>query len=224
LAEVLITLAIIGVIAVITIPSIIANHQKTELESRFAKTYKTLMHMVNMSVAEHGSFENWEWKDSWTSQEMADFTHKYFLPHLNVVKYCQARVGVYGCFSDVTYKFLDGTDWAKLNAGSVPSVVLGDGSLIQFGFISNCIQDNGRCLSLRVDINGHKKPNIYGLDAHLFNFFPQTGKFLPGGSNMDGSYDKEHIDEYCNGGATTNNGATCAAKIVAEGFKINYKY
>ena len=37
LAEVLITLAIIGIIAAITIPSIVANHQKKALETQFTK-------------------------------------------------------------------------------------------------------------------------------------------------------------------------------------------
>jgi len=71
LAEVLITLAIIGVIAAITIPSIVANHQKKTLETQFAKAYRTLTNAVNLAVVDHGDF-NLAWYNMGGSSGTAD--------------------------------------------------------------------------------------------------------------------------------------------------------
>jgi len=83
---VLITLAIIGIIAAITIPSIVANHQKRTLETQFAKSYRTLSQAVNLAVAEHGGIETWDWKETWTAEERDAFVKKYLLPYLNQEK------------------------------------------------------------------------------------------------------------------------------------------
>ena len=42
LAEVLITLAIIGVVAALTIPSVISNYKKTEIETGIKKSFSLL--------------------------------------------------------------------------------------------------------------------------------------------------------------------------------------
>lgn len=60
LAEVLITLAIVGIVAGMTIPSILAGNHKTELEARFAESYSIIMHAVNMAVAQNGPIETWD--------------------------------------------------------------------------------------------------------------------------------------------------------------------
>ena len=50
LAEVLITLAIIGTIAAITLPSLMINTQTTELETRFKKTFADLVLMLLLKL------------------------------------------------------------------------------------------------------------------------------------------------------------------------------
>ena len=83
------------------------------------------------------------------------------------------------------------------------------------------------CFAFDIDINGHKKPNIVGYDVFSFSMYPQTSEFLPHGVNggydsQAGKYKKlteEEIIQNCGGGG---NGGTCAARVVADGFKINY--
>ena len=97
LAEVLITLAVIGIIAAITIPSLLANHQKRTLETQFAKAYRTLSTAVQLAVAEHGEISTWDWKNAegaMSLEEQDAFVKKYFLPHLNVMKFCPADKSV----------------------------------------------------------------------------------------------------------------------------------
>ena len=45
LAEVLITLGIIGVVAALTLPSLIENHKKQVIVSRLNKVYRTQTHL-----------------------------------------------------------------------------------------------------------------------------------------------------------------------------------
>jgi len=231
LAEVLITLAIIGVIAAITIPSIVANHQKRELETRFAKTYRTLSQAVNLAIAEHGGLENWDWKESGTynHDERDAFVKKYFLPYLNVVKFCPAAQSDKTCMPEGNYKYLRGADHMSYTQDKQPQALLADGTSLRFLLMADCFALNDRCAVIYADINGHKKPNTVGLDGFAFNFYPQTGEFLPVGVNYDASYDsqtgsfkkytKDELDTLC---TRKSNGWHCCAKIILDGYKINY--
>lgn len=53
LAEVLITLGVIGVVAAMTLPMLIQNYQKTVLKSQFKKTYTTLFNAVKLAQSKN---------------------------------------------------------------------------------------------------------------------------------------------------------------------------
>jgi prepilin-type N-terminal cleavage/methylation domain-containing protein len=57
LAEVLITLGIIGVVAALTIPGLVANYQKKVLETRIKKFYSTIQQAGRMKEAEDGAMD-----------------------------------------------------------------------------------------------------------------------------------------------------------------------
>jgi prepilin-type N-terminal cleavage/methylation domain-containing protein len=52
LAEVLITLGIIGVVAAMTLPTLIQNHKNRELQTQFKKSYSTLSQILQKVVTE----------------------------------------------------------------------------------------------------------------------------------------------------------------------------
>jgi len=227
LAEVLITLAIIGIIAAITIPSLIESHEKKELEVRFAKVYRTLLQAVNLSKAENGSIDLWTWKDNMSAQEQNEFAKKYFLPYLNVVKFCPAP-NPQGCFAKDGQSINGGK--FSLESWITPQVVLADGTSIDIRFHSSSTDNyyqNIRTLTFQVDINGFKGPNTIGRDIFAFIFYRQTGEFLPFGVYLDNSYNAanntfarytdEQVDEQCFTG-----GWSCTAKLIQNGFKMNY--
>jgi len=192
LAEVLITLAIIGIVASITIPSIIANNQKKQLETALAKAYKTVTHMTNMAIAQHGDISTWDWEDfkNTSSEFMVPFTEKYFLPNLNVMKFCPTSQDL-GCFPDITYKGLNGDNWANVNRRNTPKVLLTDGTSIAFNYFTNCYTSNARCMAIQIDTNGAKKPNVVGYDIHEWSFYPQSGEMQPSGIYKNNSYNNE---------------------------------
>ncbi|MDR1167314.1 MAG: prepilin-type N-terminal cleavage/methylation domain-containing protein [Heliobacteriaceae bacterium] len=59
LAEVLITLGIIGIIASLTMPALIANHQKIETVTKLKKFYTNINQAVRLSEAENGPASEW---------------------------------------------------------------------------------------------------------------------------------------------------------------------
>ena len=60
LAEVLITLGIIGVVAALTIPTLMANHRRQVAETRLEKFYTTINQAVKMAEVDYGDMTQWE--------------------------------------------------------------------------------------------------------------------------------------------------------------------
>ena len=61
LAEVLITLGIIGIIAALTLPNVISNYRKKVVETRLAKFYSVINQAIKMSETVNGPKESWYW-------------------------------------------------------------------------------------------------------------------------------------------------------------------
>ena len=59
LAEVLITLGIIGVVAALTMPSLIAHHRKVATASKLKKFYSTMEQAIRFGEAEYGDSNEW---------------------------------------------------------------------------------------------------------------------------------------------------------------------
>lgn len=91
LAETLITLSIIGVVAALTIPNIIKNYQKHKTINRLKATYSTLNKALEMAKNDYGlDMNQWETSVSNDEKERADFfAEHYLIPYLKVVKDCK---------------------------------------------------------------------------------------------------------------------------------------
>lgn len=59
LAEVLITLGIIGIVAALTMPSLIAHHRKVATASKLKKFYSTMEQAIRFGEAEYGDSNEW---------------------------------------------------------------------------------------------------------------------------------------------------------------------
>ena len=64
LAEVLITLGIIGVVAAITIPTLVQNYRQHVVETRLQKFYTTFNQAITMAEAQYGDKKEWYWDAS----------------------------------------------------------------------------------------------------------------------------------------------------------------
>ena len=59
LAEVLITLGIIGIVAAMTLPSLIYNHNKKVVEARLQKFYSSMNQAIARAEVDYGARDLW---------------------------------------------------------------------------------------------------------------------------------------------------------------------
>ncbi len=147
LAEVLITLVVIGIIAAITVPTIMANHKKTETAAKLKKFYSTFVNAVKLAEIEHGiPNESWEWKRCSDKESCMYVFNNYLANHFS--------------YSKITY----GSDvYSTIGFVEEPvfAVYLNDGTIMSCsGSESNIFY---------IDVNGEKGPNQAGRD--IFGFY-----------------------------------------------------
>ena len=66
LAEVLITLGVIGVVAALTIPQLVGTYKRKVVEARLSKFYSVMNQAIARSIEEHGDipFESFSTNDN----------------------------------------------------------------------------------------------------------------------------------------------------------------
>ncbi len=92
LAEVLITLGIIGVVAAVTMPTLIAKYQKKVFATKVKQTYAILSNALTASIAANGTPDEWNYGASsdkasmGTNEDLTYIVNTYFKPYLKVAK------------------------------------------------------------------------------------------------------------------------------------------
>jgi prepilin-type N-terminal cleavage/methylation domain-containing protein len=222
LAEVLITLGIIGVVASLTIPTLMQNQQEKATEAKLKKVYSVLSSAYTLAVQENGTPDNWGLTNSNDSTSNENLENA-IRPYLKFIKDC-GTTGT-GCFSPgITYKALRGVDWGILDEeASVAKFILSDGTNIKTwtGGGASCPGKAGDSLALQnicgsfmVDINGSKSPNTMGIDT--FEFWLTKYGIVPMGTPQEWS--SSNWTNFATG--TTNNSSftgSCADKSTASG-------
>ena len=237
LAEVLITLTIIGVIAAITIPNLVQSYKKHQVEVGVKEAYSILNNAILMAKAEYGSID--EIIDEAQTHNSSDkeksdyFTNTYLKPYLKYSKSCDRETSSTCKIVSVDrYKKLDGTtpNLGNLRPHYWSSLALNNGMLL------GVIGGNGYYPFI-VDINGGKGPNQVGVDLFYFGL----SKAVEPGSWSYG-YNRAGNGVGCgNGGALydpnspaswnvnkcdndINNGYDCSCAIMMNGWKIPDDY
>ncbi len=230
LAEVLITLAIIGVVAALTIPTVVRNYQKHQTVTQLKKTYSALSNTTNLAIAEHGPMTGWEISGSGTAQGAVDFANTYLIPYLKVAKNCESqKTGV----CEFKFRFLNRETETKDIGNVYTRFYLNDGTLIALT-VADYINWNGAHqieASTYIDVNGQRKPNTMGKDIFFFRYQVlntgsgsggSVGRFLPYCLFCGMSALKTGSDNGCN--RTGGNGSYCTALIMQEGWQIKDDY
>ncbi|MDR1327726.1 MAG: type II secretion system GspH family protein, partial [Heliobacteriaceae bacterium] len=92
LAEVLITLGIIGVVAALTLPALMQNYKKRVVETKLKKVYNVVNNAIARDVAEYGDYSEWftNCRDSGGSYCSMDdayaWVQQYFAPYIKTTK------------------------------------------------------------------------------------------------------------------------------------------
>lgn len=162
LAEVLITLGIIGIVTAMTLPSLIARHRSKVLEAQFHKRYNELSQALLMIKKEeipiYGNLYRRTLEPYLTKQFKAIKGGDY--PSWGNSQVQKMRFG----FELPLYKTFDKSQ--NFNTG-----LMDDGYVIvnkEFFIFMNSDSNNVTNIQFIIDINGLQKPNILGYDVFVF--------------------------------------------------------
>ena len=86
LAEILITLVVIGIIAAITISIINTNIRKAEIETKLKKTISTLNSVLYRASVDYGPAYNWPEIKARNQNACTDIINKYIKPYIIAIK------------------------------------------------------------------------------------------------------------------------------------------
>ncbi len=113
LAETLITLAIIGVVAALTMPALISNHRKHVVETKLKRFYSTMNQCIIRSELENGSKENWNFEFSLSGKGFDEdvlekFYNTYYKKYLKILK-TDFFINPYNNLQYMRFYFVDGS-------------------------------------------------------------------------------------------------------------------
>ena len=176
LAEVLITLGIIGVVAALTLPSVVQNYQKRSLEVATQKFYSVMSQAIKQYMADEGvddlrqssliGYDN-------DSDEVITAKNDEFFK-----KYLKAQICEDGCFADnyktqtgaISYAVGKSADYGYIKG----RYLLPDGMVVHIyeSFSNNALfGTNDTPGTIYVDVNGRKGPNKIGYDLWSMSVF-----------------------------------------------------
>lgn len=213
LAEVLITLGVVGVVAALTISNLVENYRERQTVVRLKQTYSILSQAFLHMVEENGTLDTW-------SDNSQEFLKQEFLKHLTVVKSCNDNYWCFANSSGLTHNSGIGFSSYTLNNG----VVIGIGTRItnngeeSWGhcFYKIASSQNkgsihqGRCGSIQVDINGKKGPNKTAQD--IFTFYLYADNIIPLGAPIHTS--SSWTEDFNRGCISERSLGTCTAWII----------
>ncbi len=205
LAEVLITLGIIGVVAAMTIPALMTKYQHKVRETEFKKAYSALQHALYSIDPDYIS----AWTSNAGDRDTEFYTELYskyrVISDENVINLYKNKKNQ---FAIKNYNKKEGS--YNLCA-SLPTRIATDGSAISGCY--NCYAN-----WIVIDTNGPKRaPNALGHD--IFYFLFNQNKLIPVGSP---DYSRYHWEmkpnsTYCSKNSdNATNGASCAYFAVAN--------
>ena len=229
LAEVLITLGIIGIVAAMTLPALVGNYQKKQTVTQLQKVYTVLNQAFRQSEADNASSLYWD-----TSKGSKVYFDTYWKPYLKVLRYCTGASGESDCNYNVSQPWyrangLKDAYWV-VNDGSRTTFVLSDGTFVSilaysgYGSTEGSSNADGSIVGITtgtdpriiVDLNASKTPNKFGRDTFLLQRVAGKG-VMPYGYNED----DDTVNDNC---SKTGSGFMCAAKLMREGWDMKDDY
>lgn len=228
LAEVLIALVIIGVVAAITIPLVHANVQKERTLARTKKAYSVLSQMIFLSRHNNGPIEEWY---EIAEKKAPKYYELFFKPFFHSSVLCldyedcgydsvtpwkSPNGSVYNWYisneqkSRVFFYMSDGT-FVAVQTGSYPCV--------QYDDDGNCIKSElayAKEPTIIFDINGSSKPNIIGKDVFFMQFNNEKGA-IPYCS----TYTVAQVNNSCK---KKGNAHCCLKKMINDAWDLKENY
>ncbi len=162
LAEVLITLGIIGVVAALTLPVIVQNYIKETTVKKIQQNFSLFEQINKIGLIDNETFYDWDASvDRGVIAE--NFVKEFLIPNTKIMKNCGFdRSG--GCFSAKIY-YLNGKEVESSTKNVIQYLVLGNGTCIYLNAQTSSPDANGgNVIAVVMDTNGLSGPNRVGRD------------------------------------------------------------
>lgn len=160
LAEVLVTLGIIGVVSAMTVPSLMQNYQRQSYITQLHKIYNELQQAFVQEMTEQNALNLYE-----AGLNSKTSIKNFFNKHLRVIQTCEGIAEP--CFK-TTYRNLNGASLTFPGTwGAGNCAVIASGAAVCLDYPSS----NGSFGYVFIDVNGQKEPNILGRDAFYLAVF-----------------------------------------------------
>lgn len=165
LAEVLIVIGIVGIVAEMTIPTVIQNASDQASVIALKKNYSVIQQAITTAVANEGPIDTWYTGADATEGNVA--VNNIFAKYMRTIKVC----GSGSPCNTATYKFLSSRVPGYMDFTSSIGLVLADGTIM---IPSIDLSSYGLLISFFVDVNGIKAPNQVGVDLFGFAVYGQS--------------------------------------------------
>ena len=161
LAETLIVMGIIGVVAALTIPNLNSSTADKEKIAKLNKIYSNLEDAVGRAQAVYGPVE--EWLNGKTEEQKKLIFYERMSEFMKVQKTCAPNTS--GCFTKSQGNALKSGFFVTDTPQAFYQVILADGASVSFfPYISGSCSESG-CYNFYVDIDGPTKGSFtYGKD------------------------------------------------------------
>lgn len=205
LAEILITLCIIGVVMAMTLPSLYGKVHNIITVTKLKKALADVNQAYRLSVSENGILT----EQNLTKVTPAAYFEMYWKPYFKLSEICSNGPAC-GYATNFPFKTKSGSRSAtQMTPAANVSYIAYNGYFYLFqprgGTTGNIARH-----TIAVDINGRKPPNTACKDVFYFRITEDGGMFLPVGYSLSDSdlYSKDVYGDYC------------AEKIRRAGWKI----
>lgn len=212
LAEVLVTLGIIGVVSAMTVPTLMQNYQRKSYVTQLHKFYNELSQALLQYQTDKNAL-NLKEAGLTSSEALGSFFKNYF----KVIQDCGTTQTP--CFAPkAEYKNIAGR-----SIGTTCDSYLSLASGTSLGYIFTATSSLV-LFAVYVDINGQKGPNIAGRD--IFSIYIYNDGMIDDSNNISPApLSKEEREKTYNENCIQANGYTwngCFGKILNDNWEMNY--
>lgn len=213
LAEVLITLGIVGTVTAMTIPTLLTNIRERQTVTKLKQTYSILGQSLKLAEDNGGVFSDFVDNGNISSKDRVAKLIDLLRPHLKILVDCGHNDTNEACVKNQYYKELNNNNRENYaNKQFYYKVVLSNGThlILRAGENYWKLPDGSReFIRVYVDTNGTQGPNQWGKDFFVFHYYDSVG-LIPGGAPNGPTQEFD-----CNNKNQTGFG--CAYKVLKDG-------
>lgn len=223
LSEVLVAMAIVGIIAAITIPNVVANYQRQTMLTLLQKTYLELGQNLTILSTEAYNKTFYQSLLSLQGRSVANTAGKFFLGgnnekgYYSVMKDCGTTAQP--CFA-ASYSNINGNSNQAFSCNNGYSVTIKSGTAM-------CIvpANDGNPAKVHADVNGVEPPNIGGRDMFTFYIYDDYSideKDIGPAKIKNNTAEEARNTLFTSSCLSSTIGEGCFGKILNDNWKMNY--